>query len=162
MKNILLAEGNSSFYQIVTNFLENNLNSYYNSLIPVSNIFDLIYHILYNDTVFDVIIIGDELTQTNPCLGIDKEMDFELEKLKKCEYFPVTLGEICRTFSKKAGKLEPHHICIMSRFEAYPFNVAGEESIEAFTKSHNMSFIDKTADGSEDFIHQLVVTGLLS
>lgn len=145
--NTLIVEGESYVRYCITEFL----NSYHP--IVVSNISDLIYHVFYTDTVFDNIIIGDELMQTNCCLGVDDELDHELEKLRKCRYFPVTLGEICKTLSKKAGKAEPN-VIIMSTFSYYPFNGTLEETI-AFIESKNMRWIDKTQMEKSNFAKDL-------
>ena len=139
MKNVLIAEGNSS----VRYDLKNLFDSYHP--IIVSNIEELIYYVFYSDKVFNDIVIGDELIPTNLCFGVDEEVEFELGKLKKCKYFPVTLGEICRVLSKKAGKPEPR-IIIMSTFNFYLFDkqiVPLNMSVGNYIKNHNMFFIDK-------------------
>ena len=142
MKKILIAEGNS----YLCYYLKEVLRDYGPKI--VSNIEDLVYYVFYDDTVFKNIVIGDELIQTNLCFGVDKEVDFELEKLKKCKYYPVTLGEICRVLSKKAKKPEPC-ITIMSTFNFYPFDrqiVPLDSGISNYIKNHNMSFIDKNSN----------------
>lgn len=143
MKNVLIAEGNSD----LCCDLDEALSCY--CPIIVSNIEDLIYYVFHDDTVFNNIVIGDELMQTNLCFGVDKELDFELGKLKNCRYFPVTLGEICRILSKKAGKPEPC-ITIMTSFDFYPFHrqtVPCNIDVKDYIKNHNMSFIDKNSNG---------------
>lgn len=142
MKNVLIAEGNSD--------LRYNLNEALSCYCPiiVSNIEDLIYYVFHDDTVFNNIVIGDELMQTNLCFGVNKEVDFELGKLKNCRYFPVTLGEICRVLSRKAKKPEAY-ITIMSTFNFYLFDgqiVPLKRGIDNYIKNHNMSFIDKNSN----------------
>lgn len=139
MNKVLIAEGNSNLCYCLKEGL-----SYYSPLI-VSNIEDLVYYVFYDDTVFNNIVIGDELIPTNLCFGVDEEVEFELGKLKKCKYFPVTLGEICRVLSKKVGKPEPR-IIIMSTFNFYLFDkqiVPLNMSVGNYIKNHNMFFIDK-------------------
>lgn len=142
MNKILIAEGNS----YLCYHLKKVLRDYDPKI--VSNIEDLVYYVFYDDTVFKNIVIGDKLIQTNLRFGVDKEVDFELEKLKECTYYPVTLGEICRVLSKKAKKPEPH-ITIMSTFNFYPFDrqiVPLDSGISNYIKNHNMSFIDKNSN----------------
>lgn len=150
MKNILIAEGNP----LVRSYYKDFFNSPNGGVTHVSNICDLIYYVFYTDTIFDTIIIGDEMMETNLYFGVDNEVDKELEKLKNCKYYPVTLGEICKELSKKVGKPEPD-VIIVSTFSYYPFHGNANDAKE-FIDSKHMEWIDKIGiRPSNDFMNNL-------
>ncbi len=126
-KRILVCEGDE--------WLCECMRAHYPHFVFVHNMDDLIYHLLYVDTQWDRIVIGDFFERD---FDFHNVSDFpavsEISKLKdfdSYQEFPIELGKVCRTLSKMANKPEPQ-IVIMTSY-----------SIEEMVKNATMLFVSK-------------------
>lgn len=145
---ILLMEGND----LVREAFFKNYNSPSKTIITVSNLYDGIYNLLYADTEFDIVIVGDELETSVETTSLEADLGALLQGLKDCIYFPVKFGEICIELYKKKRKKEPK-IVVFTTCEAYEFRIQKTEmhssmniskEIQHFVENNGMLLVDKT------------------